>query len=127
MCTITAIIIISSGACDAGITGASLVTRAFSSHIGAFGGVFVGVSVILFALTTILGWSYYGESCVFYLAGERDGSRKIYRVIYALAVGIGAITSVDGIWELSDMFNGLMMVPNIIALFLLSDKVKKSR
>ncbi len=127
MCTVIAIIIISSGECDAGLTGARLVTAAFSSHIGAFGGVFVGISVILFALTTILGWSYYGESCVFYLAGGRESARKIYRAIYSLAVGLGAIISVDGIWELSDMFNGMMMVPNIIALLLLSDKVKKSR
>ena len=125
MCTVAAIIIVSSGVSDGNLTGAELVTAAFAAHIGKFGGIFVGVSVILFALTTILGWSYYGESCVFYLAGERESARKIYRIIYALSVGVGAMMSVEGIWELSDMFNGMMMVPNLIAVFLLSGIVIK--
>ena len=125
MCTVAAIIIVSSGAGSGNLTGAELVTAAFGAHIGKFGGIFVGVSVILFALTTILGWSYYGESCVFYLAGERESARKIYRIIYALSVCVGAMMSVEGIWELSDMFNGMMMVPNLIAVFLLSGIVIK--
>ncbi len=126
MCTATAIIIISSGCSDGSLTGASLVARAFSLHIGNLGGVFVGLSTILFAFTTILGWSYYGESCVFYLAGGKECVRKIYRVIYALAVGLGTAISVESVWELSDMFNGLMMVPNLTAILLLSDKVVKN-
>ncbi|MBR3848097.1 MAG: sodium:alanine symporter family protein [Oscillospiraceae bacterium] len=125
MCTLTALIIVSSGESGKNLTGADLVTAAFAEHTGTFGELFVGGSVILFAITTILGWSYYGESCVFYLSGERAISRKIYRVVYALGVGIGATMSVDGVWELSDMFNGMMMAPNLIAVILLSDIVIK--
>ncbi len=125
MCTITAIMIVSSGKVKDGVSGATLVTSAFGAHLGNFGGIFVGISTILFCLSTILGWSYYGESCVGYLSGGNARVKKLYRVLFTVAVMIGACFGSEGIWELSDMFNGMMMVPNIIAVLLLSDMVIK--
>ena len=127
MCTITAIMIISSGKVRSGMNGATLVTDAFGAHLGDFGGSFVGVSTVLFCLSTILGWSYYGESCVGYLSGGNERVKKLYRVLFTVAVMLGACFGSEEIWELSDMFNGMMMVPNLIAVFLLSNvAIKKS-
>jgi len=125
ICTMTALVVISSGCASKKLAGAEIVTSAFSSHLGTFGEGFAAFSATLFALTTILGWSYYGESCVGYLLKERKAARKVYRALFVLGVGAGALLKTDYIWELSDMFNGMMMVPNLIGVLLLSDVVIK--
>ncbi len=127
ICTITAIMVISSGKAVGNITGANLVTAAFGEHLGKLGGAFVGLSVVFFCITTILGWSYYGESCISYLTRGSVRARNIYRALFTVSITFGASFSSDIIWELSDMFNGMMMVPNLIAVFLLSGIVIKNR
>ncbi|MDO5056929.1 MAG: alanine:cation symporter family protein, partial [Lautropia sp.] len=81
----------------------------------------VTFGLIFFAYSTILGWCYYGEKCAAYLAG--DGFVPIYRIIYVASVLLGAGVSLDLVWSASDVFNGLMAVPNLIALLLLSGVV----
>ncbi len=122
VCSITAIAILASGIDLSISSGAGIVTLAFSEFFGSFGGAFVGGATVLFALATILGWSYYGEMCVFYLI-PREGSKKVYRIIFAASVFLGAIAGMEEVWEIADMANGLMMIPNIIALILLSPTV----
>ncbi len=120
VCTVTAVVIIGSGVHLGGASGAEMVTFAFEKYFGDFGGVFVTVATVMFALSTILGWSYYGESCVAYLCGNRPSVTKAYRILFAAAVFLGAVMRVDTVWELADMFNGMMMVPNLIAVISLS-------
>ncbi len=120
VCTVTAVVIIGSGAHVQDVSGAGMVTFAFEKYFGGFGGVFVAVATVMFALSTILGWSYYGESCIGYLCGNRHSITKVYRLFFAAAVLLGAVMQVDTVWELADMFNGIMMVPNLIAVISLS-------
>ncbi len=120
VCTVTAVVIIGSGAHLGDASGAEMVTLAFEKYFGDFGGVFVAGATVMFALSTILGWSYYGERCVGYLCGNRQGITKTYRGLFAGAVFLGAVMQVDTVWELADMFNGMMMVPNLIAVISLS-------
>ncbi|MBQ5777999.1 MAG: sodium:alanine symporter family protein, partial [Oscillospiraceae bacterium] len=94
VCTVTALVIITGTEISGEITGAELVSLAFSNHLGAAGSAVVEVSTILFALTTVLGWSYYGESCLYYLAGENESSRNLYRVAFCFAVFLGAVLNV---------------------------------
>ena len=104
-------------------SGAELVALSFERYLGSFGGTFVGGATVLFALTTVLGWSYYGERCVSYLSKEKEVVRKGYKVIFVAAVMVGSLLDVKIVWDISDMFNGIMMVPNLIAIILLSDVV----
>lgn len=125
LCTVTAIVIISADKYSLGETGAGLVNLSFSHFFGGFGEILVGLATILFSLTTILSWSYYGESCVSYLTGGRDRFCRAYKLLFIAAVLLGAKMKVGLVWELSDMFSGLMMIPNIIALLSLSHIVTK--
>ena len=124
ICTLTALTIICSGV---DITfghkvGSELITAAFSTMFGQkFASVFVALALMLFAFTTILGWSLYGSRCVQYLFGLKVS--KIYQVLFIIVVVIGAVASLDVVWDIADTFNGLMAIPNLIALFLLSGKV----
>jgi amino acid carrier protein len=101
--------------------GVNLTANAFSSTFGNAGNIFVTISIILFALATLIGWSYYGEKCCQYLFGTK--SIHIYKILYCVFIIIGAISRLDFVWNLSDTFNGLMAVPNLIAITLLSKKV----
>ncbi len=127
ICTVTAVVVL----CGAGemgqLSGAQLVSAAFSRRLGWLGGTVVEISTILFALSTMLGWSYYGESCTFYLSKGHEISKRIYRCLFVLAVVFGTVLRAESVWELSDMFNGMMMIPNLIAILLLSDTVIKNR
>src|SRR5699024_11483597 len=87
------------------------------------GGWLVIFVIVFFAYSTILGWCYYGEKCSAYLFGE--GAVPVYRVVYVLAVMAGAVVSLDLVWTASDTFNGLMAVPNLIALLVLSSVIVK--
>lgn len=126
ICTLTGLTIIISGI-DIGFgikPGSELITNAFATVFGdKFAALFVAIALVFFAYSTILGWSLYGTRCVEYLFGMK--STKIYQVIYILMVIVGATTSLDVAWDVSDTFNGLMAIPNFIALFALSGVVAK--
>ena len=121
VCSITALAILTSGALASGETGAALTTAAFNVGLPGSGGVIVAIGIILFAYSTILGWCYYGEKCLEYLISEK--AVIYYRVIFVLFVFVGAVAHLDFVWTFSDVMNGLMAVPNLIALLLLSGVV----
>jgi AGCS family alanine or glycine:cation symporter len=117
VCTMTGLVLILTGAWNSGKTGAELTTFAFQSGIP--GGAFiVTLGLILFAYSTILGWSYYGEKSIEYLFGIK--AVMPYRLAFVVFVGVGAIAKLDFVWSLSDTFNGLMAIPNLIGLLALT-------
>lgn len=120
VCTMTGLVLILTGAWDSGKTGAELTTFAFQS--GFPGGAYiVTIGLVLFAYSTILGWSYYGEKSIEYLFGER--AVMPYRIVFVLFVGVGAVAKLNLVWSLSDTFNGLMAIPNLIGLLVLTPVV----
>ena len=123
ICSITGLVIISTGAWSQGETGASLSSAAFELALPGIGGYIVAIGLSIFAFTTILGWSFYSEKCVEYLLGER--AITPFRVLWIIAVPIGATASLDFIWLVADTLNALMAIPNLIALILLSPVVFK--
>jgi AGCS family alanine or glycine:cation symporter len=123
VCSITGFVIVATGAWTSGSTGSALTTQAFSIGLpGNSGGVIVALSLALFAYSTLVGWSYYGEKALEYLFGH---SRFVfaYRVVWVVASFVGAITSLDTVWAVADVFNGAMAMPNLIALVGLSGVV----
>jgi AGCS family alanine or glycine:cation symporter len=100
------------------LTGASLSTAAFEQMLPGFGNHLVTISLILFAFTTILGWSFYSEKCVQFLFGIR--AITPYRWLWVLAIPIGAMAKLEFVWLVADTLNALMAIPNLIALLLLS-------
>ncbi len=119
VCTFTGLTIITSGAWTSGQDGAGLTQLAFREGLpGQWGGWVVAVSLSLFAFSTILGWSYYGEKSIEYLLGER--AILPYRIVFIVAVFFGAVRSLEFVWTLSDVMNGLMALPNLVGLLLLS-------
>lgn len=104
-------------------TGAVLTTRIFDRLLPGIGGWVVTLGIIFFAYSTILGWCYYGEKCATYLFGEKFVLP--YRIIYIASVFIGTVATLDLVWLFADTFNGLMAIPNLIALLLLSTVVVK--
>lgn len=121
VCSVTGLAIVVTGAWTSGATGAELTTRAFGEALGRPGSWIVAVSLSLFAYSTVLGWSYYGEKAVEYLAGVRWA--PFYRALFCAAVGVGALSKLEVVWSLADILNGLMAVPNLIALVALSPVV----
>ncbi len=117
ICSMTALVIILTGAWDSGIKGAPMSTLAFNTGF-AGGGYIVTFGLIIFAFTTILGWSYYGERCAEYLLGIR--AIMPYRLLWVIATLTGALIKLGLVWTLADVLNGLMAIPNLIALLLLS-------
>lgn len=118
VCTMTALVIILSGAWNSGENGAALSTLAFNNALPGWGGYIVVSGIVVFAFTTILGWSYYGERCAEFLFGV-----KIiwpYRILWLCAIPLGAMGKLGLIWLVADVMNGLMAIPNLIALGLLS-------
>jgi AGCS family alanine or glycine:cation symporter len=117
VCTLTGLVLIITGAWNSGKTGAELTTFAFQSGITG-GGYIVTIGLILFAYSTILGWCYYGEKSIEYLLGEK--AVMPYRILFVMFVGVGAVAKLGFVWNLSDAFNGLMAIPNLIGLLMLS-------
>lgn len=135
VCTMTAIVVLSSGYIDlttgnpavANLEDSTLVARAFGDVFGVAGEWFVAVAMLLFAFTTVLGWSQYGSKAVEYLFGTK--AVKVYKVIFVLMIVSGAIMTSSLAWDISDTFNGFMMVPNLIgvvALFPLVIKITRN-
>ncbi len=130
VCTMTAVVVLSSGAIDLstglaaeGTNDATLVAQAFGNSFGKLGEGFVAIAVLLFAFTTVMGWSHYGSKAVEYLFGVKGA--KIYRVIFVLMMISGAIMTSSLAWDISDTFNGLMMIPNLIGVLALTPVVVK--
>ncbi len=125
VCSLTGFVILASGAWTdtgpegTGLTGAPLTAAGFDIALpGGLGRAVVSIGLILFAYSTILGWSYYGEKSLEFLAGER--AVMPYRVVFSLVVFLGAIQPLALVWTVADIFNGLMAVPNLVGLLLLS-------
>lgn len=116
VCSMTGIVLVITGAWQSTeIAGAALTNHAFSTGLGSnLGGTIVTVGLLFFAFTTILGWCYYGERCFVYLVGT--SKLKAYRFIFIVLVGCGAFIHLDVIWILADIVNGLMALPNLVAL-----------
>ena len=130
VCTMTALIALTSGLINletgivnAGVGDATLISNAFGNVYGKPGEWFVAIAMLLFAFTTVLGWSQYGSKAVEYLLGEK--AVKVYKVIFVLMIVSGAVMESSLAWDISDTFNGLMMIPNLIAVVLLSPLVYK--
>jgi len=122
VCTMTGLVIILSGVWDSGKTGADLTATAF--QMGIFkGDVIVTIGLILFAYSTLLGWCYYGEKSIEFLLGEK--SVKPYRYLFIIFIGVGALSKLELVWNISDVFNGLMALPNLIGLIFLTPVIVK--
>ncbi len=127
VCTLTALVILTTGVLDTGLTGAELTQKAFEvglSNYGNLGSYFVAISLFFFAFSTIIGWYYFGEMNMKYLFGR--GSVKYYRMIVPIMLILGTTLEVELVWELADTFNALMVIPNLIALVGLSGLVVKA-
>ena len=112
--TMTALVILSTGSLESGLTGSALAQTAFNSTFGSFGNVFNAICMFFFAFTTIIGWYFFGEVNVKALFGK--GAVKIYSVLAIIFIMIGSTLKVDLVWNMSDMFNGLMVLPNLLGL-----------
>jgi AGCS family alanine or glycine:cation symporter len=123
ICSITGLVIITSGAWTNGDNGASLSSAAFEHALPGVGSYIVTLGLSIFAFTTILGWSFYSEKCFEYLFGE--GVITPFRICWIIAVPIGATANLNFIWLVADTMNALMAIPNLIALILLSPVVFK--
>lgn len=123
VCSITGIVLVMGNMYMDGETGAALTTHTFNKMLPGPGGWIVTFGLIFFAYSTILGWCYYGEKCATYLFGDK--CITIYRVIYVATVMLGTVASLDLVWAAADTFNGLMAIPNLIALLALSGVIIK--
>ncbi|MFZ2538012.1 MAG: alanine:cation symporter family protein, partial [Oscillospiraceae bacterium] len=124
MCTLTGVVIILSGLhVDPSLDTTALTLMAFQSYLGNFAAVMIAISTVFFAIATIISWSYYGETCVNYLFSSKFAV-YLYKIFYIFAIYFGAVTTANLVWGLSDLFNGLMMIPNLIGVMLLMNVVK---
>ena len=129
--TLTALVVLTSGVFDtsdlaavnANIGADALAQAAFSNVFGTFGSMFVAICLLFFAFSTIVGWYFFGQQNVKYLFGSKAVS--VYSVIVVLCIIVGSALKVDLVWNLSDFFNGLMALPNLVALLALSGVVVK--
>lgn len=130
VCTLTAFAVLSSGIVDletgtvlSESSGSALVGEAFSTIFGSFGPMFIALAILLFAFSTVLGWSHYGSKAWEYLFGTK--STIAYKIVFVLMIYIGATMNLSLAWDLSDTFNGLMAMPNLIGVLCLSPLVMK--
>ena len=130
VCTMTALVVLTSGFIDLetgialeGTDDATLVANAFGNVFGFGGEAFIAIAILLFAFTTVLGWSHYGSKAVEYLMGTT--AAKVYKVIFVVMIEAGALMTSSLAWDISDTFNGFMMIPNLIGVIALFPLVKK--
>jgi AGCS family alanine or glycine:cation symporter len=117
ICTTTGLVILVTGTWESGATGAALSVQAFSTGLpGTWGGVIVTSGLVLFAFSTLIGWSYYGETGIVYLLGAR--AALPYRILWLVFIYLGAIGSLHLIWDIADTLNGLMAIPNLISVLI---------
>ncbi|MDD6154225.1 MAG: alanine/glycine:cation symporter family protein [Eubacteriales bacterium] len=118
----TAFVILTTKSIPTGLTGAQLSQYAFSTLYGKGGNIFIAVCMFFFAFSTVVGWYFFGEMNVKYLFGPK--AVKVYAVLVACCVFLGSLAKVDLVWNMSDCFNSLMVIPNIVALFALTKTIK---
>ena len=126
ICTMTGLSIVITGTWDMGLEGVAVTTKAFQIGLpfpDTVASFILMVCLVFFAFTTILGWDYYSERCLEYLTGHNQKAVKVYRWIYIACVFIGPYMTVSAVWTIADIFNGLMAIPNLIALLALSGVV----
>lgn len=128
VCTLTAFAVLSSGLVDletgavlSASEGSALVGEAFATKFGSIGPMFIAIAILLFAFSTVLGWSHYGSKAWEYLFGTK--AMMIYKVVFVLMIYVGATMNLGLAWDLSDTFNGLMAIPNLIGVISLSPVV----
>ena len=121
ICTITGMVIITSGVWTSGVSGAELTSMAFDAALPGIGNYVVAIALAVFAFTTTLGWSFYGERCMEFLFGPR--AVVPYRIAWILALPVGATLNLGFVWLVADTLNAMMALPNLIALLLLSPVV----
>ena len=124
ICTASALILLVTNPFKEGLNGALLTQEAFEIAFGRGGKLMLTIALAFFAFTTIIGWYYYGETNINYLFGKKG--IWPYRIFVIIALVLGATLKIEMVWSLSDLFNSFMVLPNIIALFLLRNEVKKS-
>jgi AGCS family alanine or glycine:cation symporter len=117
VCTMTGIVLVMTGSWTSEYEGAYMTSYAFTTGLESVGAYIVGIGLIFFAFTTILGWNYYGERCVEFLVGVKG--ILPYKIVYILLVGGGVYLTLETIWILADIVNALMVIPNLIALLAL--------
>jgi AGCS family alanine or glycine:cation symporter len=120
MCALTGLVIVNSGAWTQGLNGASLSRAAFAD-IPVVGPIVLTVGLVTFVFATIIGWAYYGEKAAEYLLGT--GAVRVYRVLWVAAVMVGSVVSLPVVWSFADIANGLMAVPNLVSLLMLTGVV----
>ncbi|WP_099321405.1 sodium:alanine symporter family protein [Anaerococcus sp. Marseille-P3625] len=122
ICSATALIVLVTDSMDSGLTGALLTQKAFEIGFGRLGLVLLAVALTFFAFTTIIGWYYFGETNIKFLFGKKGLTP--YRIIVIAFIVVGSFQKIDLVWSLSDLFNSLMVIPNVIALFILRNDVR---
>jgi AGCS family alanine or glycine:cation symporter len=122
VCTMTALVILTATSWTQGVAPGELTSASFAETMGEPGRIIVAISTALFAYSTLIGWNYYGEKAIEYLLGPR--SIRIYRIIFIAAVLVGCMIKLELVWNISDLMNGLMAIPNLIGLLLLSKVIK---
>ena len=126
ICTMTGLTIVITGSWNVGLEGVSVTTRAFQMGLplpAQFSSFILMLCLVFFAFTTILGWNYYSERCLEYLIGDKKNVIKAYKWLYILCIFIGPFMTVSAVWTIADIFNGLMAIPNLIALIALNGVV----
>ncbi len=124
VCSMTALVILSTGAWTSGETSSALTYLAFQNGLPGPGGLIVTLGIVVFAYSTMIGWAYYGEECIEYIFGMK--ARTPYRYIFCLVIALGAFQKVGFVWDFSDTMNGAMAIPNLIGLLGLSGVVARS-
>lgn len=114
ICTMTGLVLVITGVWNGDMAGAAMTSEAFASGNGLIGHYLVTIALVCFAFTTILGWHYYGERCWAYITNERG--RRLYQLIFLALIAMGGFIKLDLIWLLADTVNGLMAIPNLIAI-----------
>lgn len=123
VCTMTALVILTATPWTQGISPGQLTSASFGETLGTIGEIIVAIATSLFAYSTLIGWNYYGEKAIEYLLGSR--SIRVYRILFIAAVVVGAMLNLELVWNISDLMNGMMALPNLIGLLLLSRVVKE--
>ncbi len=121
--TMTALVILTTGALGTGATGATLAQNAFNSAFGRFGDAFIAICMLFFAFSTIVGWYFFGQTNVKYLFGSGKLPVRFYTLLVMVFIVLGSLAKVQMVWDLSDLFNALMVIPNLIALLALGGVV----
>ncbi len=125
MCSMTALCVLCSNADNIQTSdGIDMAFIAFDSGLGSFAGIFLAVTVLIFALSTVAGWFVYGKSCINYLTGGKWN--KAYYWIFIILAFSGTVMHSDAVWEISDFFNGIMAIPNLLALIILRKEIKRN-